>query len=166
MSVRRLRLLLSRNKEPGTAPRSESSSFRRIRISRGDEKSNEEPNISSSRNLESSEPKSVAARLTERREWNALQDLLTTKDWEKKMESTETKGSFRLSRKSRRTPEGSQDPGALLHLICQFSPPVTVVRQLLNKCPEAASNKDAMGRYPVHSAVRYGANPDVVRYLI
>jgi len=67
----------------------------------------------------------------------------------------------------------SKDSVSLLHIACENHPPCHIVKLLCQVQPNAvmschADNNDDRGQgwYPLQTAIRHGANPDVIEYLI
>ena len=55
---------------------------------------------------------------------------------------------------------------SLLHLACNFTPPLYVVRNLLEFDTFNASRIDSKRRYPLHLALEYESDVEVVKFLI
>ncbi len=54
----------------------------------------------------------------------------------------------------------------LLHAVCRFNPPSSVVRNMIMLCPEDADAVDCLDRTPLHVASGTGATVDVINALL
>ena len=54
----------------------------------------------------------------------------------------------------------------ILHAVCRFRPPASLVRSIVELCPDAPSSKDSMHRTPLHVAAGTGSTPSVVEVLV
>jgi len=54
----------------------------------------------------------------------------------------------------------------LLHFALRFQPPLHIVQNLIKTFPGTEKELDRMGRYPLHTALCYGATQDVIEYLL
>ena len=54
----------------------------------------------------------------------------------------------------------------LLHAVCRFNPPSSVVRNMIKLCPDDANAADCLGRTPLHVATGTGANVNVIEALL
>ncbi len=53
----------------------------------------------------------------------------------------------------------------LLHYVCRFHPPISVVRTIVDRFPCWCSLLDSNGQSPLHIAAQYGADPSIIEYL-
>lgn len=61
---------------------------------------------------------------------------------------------------------GCNSNHTVLHYLCQFRPPLSVVKSIYKSHSKAIFQKDCKGRYPLHIACKHGCTPDVVNYLL
>ncbi|KAL7479528.1 hypothetical protein ACHAW6_005258 [Cyclotella cf. meneghiniana] len=54
----------------------------------------------------------------------------------------------------------------ILHFACRFHAPLSIIRLLASKYPKSLVSPDALGRFAIHVASKYGASPLVIHYLI
>ena len=54
----------------------------------------------------------------------------------------------------------------LLHAVCRFNPPPSVVRNMIMLCPDDAKALDCLKRTPLHVATGTGASVDVINALL
>jgi len=55
---------------------------------------------------------------------------------------------------------------SLLHLACQFDPPLSIVKSLDKVCKGGVFESDCKNRCPLHIALMYGTSYEVVEYLL
>ena len=84
---------------------------------------------------------------------HTINSLIKAKKWDQV--------SYRLCRPSRFDSEPHK-----LHYILFFNPPLSVIRDITETFPEVACEMDLMLRYPLHTALQYGASVDIIIYLI
>jgi ankyrin repeat protein len=54
----------------------------------------------------------------------------------------------------------------ILHFACRFNAPLPIVKLLASKYPKSLLTPDAIGRFAIHVASKYGASPLVIHFLI
>ena len=54
----------------------------------------------------------------------------------------------------------------ILHAVCRFRPPASLVRSIVELCPDSPSSKDSMHRTPLHVAAGTGATQSVIEVLV
>jgi len=54
----------------------------------------------------------------------------------------------------------------ILHAVCRFRPPASLVRSIVELCPDAPSSKDSIHRTPLHVAAGTGATQSVIEVLV
>lgn len=55
---------------------------------------------------------------------------------------------------------------SVLHYVCQFRPPLDVVKTLFKAYPNAVFEKDCKERHALHIACKHGCAPEVIKYLL
>mmetsp|Transcript_2904 Transcript_2904/g.4347 ORF Transcript_2904/g.4347 Transcript_2904/m.4347 type:complete len:284 (+) Transcript_2904:141-992(+) len=54
----------------------------------------------------------------------------------------------------------------LVHFVCRFQAPISIVRIVAKTYPESLHCADALGRFPIHIASAWGASPATIQFLI
>lgn len=58
------------------------------------------------------------------------------------------------------------DENNILHFACRFNAPLSTIKLLASKYPKSLVTPDAIGRFAIHVASKYGASPLVIHFLI
>lgn len=54
----------------------------------------------------------------------------------------------------------------LVHFVCRFQAPTSIVRLVAKTYQESVKSADALGRFPIHIACAWGASPETIEFLI
>lgn len=54
----------------------------------------------------------------------------------------------------------------LVHFVCRFQAPTSIVRVVAKTYRESLQCADALGRFPIHIACAWGASPETIEFLI
>jgi hypothetical protein len=96
-------------------------------------------------------PKMVPlTRLIARREWNEIEFMLASTAIDQ----------IEIDKKNTITDE------SVLHFALRFSAPLRLVKLLALKYPLCLTKPDSTGKYACHVACKYGADPDVLEFLV
>jgi len=102
---------------------------------------------------QSKHPHFTLAVLISQRQWGTIDAVLTTPD-------------------APRLP--IDDPGLdnavtsdiVVHFAARFQAPLRIISLLSGLYPHSLTSTDMAGRYPIHVAAKWGATPDVIRFLV
>jgi len=96
--------------------------------------------------------KATITRLICRRQWNLLGELLRQGD-SAAIPIDDTVGQPITS-------------DLLVHFVCRFQAPTSIVRLVAKTYQESLKCADALGRFPIHIACAWGASPETIQFLI
>lgn len=60
----------------------------------------------------------------------------------------------------------SDDGETLLHWVCRFHPPLDILESIYVCSPKCIQQVDKLGRYPIHTACKYGASMIIIAFLL
>lgn len=110
-------------------------------------------NRSSSGSSDQSLPANITiVRLISKREWSFLDHFLTTFGLQLPIDDPGIRDAV--------TPE------IVVHFAARFQAPLRTITTLSTLYPVSLESPDATGRYPIHVAAKWGAMPDVIKFLL